>query len=109
MWPWAAWGVWLLLIGLALGRAALHHSPQHIGCFEVFANAGRHWVAGESLYDVGNPDYLVLFRYSPLVAALLAPLAWLDGPAGNFLLRFINLAVLMPGLWWWAQARCRER
>lgn len=102
-WVVAAWSVWIVLLFLALGRAALHYSPNHIGCFDVFADAGRHWLAGESLYDVGNPNYLVLFRYSPLVAALLTPLAWLPGPAGNALVRLVNLAVLLPGLWWWAR------
>jgi hypothetical protein len=104
--PWIllACSVWTLLVAIALGRAALHHSSGHIGCFEVFADAGRHWVAGESLYDAGNPNYLALFRYSPLVAALLAPLSWVSGPIGNGLLRLVNLAVLLPGLWWWAGA-----
>jgi hypothetical protein len=102
-WIFLAWSVWILLIFLALGRAALHHSPQHVGCFEVFADAGRHWVSGEPLYDLDNPNYLALFRYSPLVAALLSPLSWVPGPAGNLMLRLVNLAVLLPGLWWWAR------
>jgi hypothetical protein len=103
--PWLvlAWSAWILLIFLALGRSALHHSPQHVGCFAVFANAGRHWVRGEPLYEVDNPNYLALFRYSPLVAALLSPLAWVPGPAGNLMLRLVNLAVFLPGLWWWAR------
>src|SRR6516164_9133668 len=103
LWPRLALMAWGVLIFLAVGRAALHYHPRHTGCYDVFAEAGRHWLNVQTLYEPDNPVYLELFRYSPLGAALLTPLALVPDPVGNALLRLINLAVFVPGLWWWSQ------
>ncbi|MDB5311793.1 MAG: hypothetical protein JWO38_5995 [Gemmataceae bacterium] len=101
--PWVrlAAGVWVVLALMAVGRAAFAHHPRHAGCYAVFAQAGRDWVAGRDLYDAGQPDSLVVFRYAPTVAALLAPLGLVPDVIGNGLLRLANLGVFTAGLWQW--------
>lgn len=88
----------MLLAGAALGRVALMHLPRHMGIYHLYAEAGRHWLAGESVY--ADRDGLV-FRYSPLVAAAMTPLAILPPWLGNLLFRLVNLGVYMAGLWYW--------
>src|SRR5437868_4077086 len=103
VWTRAALVAWGVIIFLSVGRTAFHYHPRHIGCYDVFAGAGRHWLHGPSLYDIGGENYLELYRYSPLVAAGLVPLAWLPDPVGNACLRLVNLAVFLTGLWWWGR------
>jgi hypothetical protein len=102
--PWQrlALMVWAILAFLAIGRAALYHLPRHQGCYLVFADAGRHWLAGEDLYDRERPESRVVFRYSPLVAACLAPLAWLPDLLGCACLRAVSVVAFLTSLWWWS-------
>ncbi len=96
--------VWLVVGALALGRAALYHLPKHQGIYPLFADTGRHWLRGEDLYDAEHPDSLSVFRYSPLVAAGLAPFALVPDALGSALLRAVNLLVFLPALAWWSRA-----
>ncbi|HEY1380306.1 MAG TPA: glycosyltransferase 87 family protein, partial [Gemmataceae bacterium] len=102
-WQHTAWVVWGLVVVGGVGRAALYHLPRHCGCYDVFAAGGRHWLAGEPVYDLDHPDSLTVFRYSPLVAAACAPLALLSPPAGSAALRLVNFAALIAGLAWWGR------
>jgi hypothetical protein len=45
-----------------------------------------------------------MYRYSPLVAALLAPLGMLPRPLDEILWRLVNLAVYLGALAWWSRA-----
>lgn len=95
--------VWSLVVAAGVGRAALYHLPRHCGCYDVFADGGRHWLAGEPVYDLDHPDSLTVFRYSPLVAAGCAPLALLSAPAGSAVLRLFGFTLLLTGLTWWGR------
>jgi hypothetical protein len=107
-WQRTAWIVWIAIVLAGVGRGALYHLPRHCGCYDVFADGGRHWLAAEPLYDLDHPDALTVFRNSPLVAAGCAPLALLSAPAGSALLRFVNLAVLIAGLAVWGRQVLRS-
>ena len=93
--------IWTVLAVMSVGRAALAHHPRHAGCYDVYAQAGRDWLAGRDLYDANQPDSLVVFRYAPVVAALFAPLGLVPDVVGNGLLRLVNLGVFAAGLWVW--------
>jgi len=91
----AARVVWYAMVGIALGRAALVHWPRHRGLYDIYAQAGRNWVAGSNLYFAW--DSIDGFRYAPLIAAGLTPLAKLPEILGSFLVRGVNVVVLMAG------------
>src|SRR5207249_8128952 len=93
---------WIIIAILALGRAALIAHPHHRGCYDIFAGAGRHWLTGQDLYS--PCPGLAVFRYSPLVAALLTPLGLLPDMLGSALLRLINLCVYLIAFAWWTRA-----
>jgi hypothetical protein len=93
---------WVIIAVMAVGRAALIAYPRHSGCYKVFADAGRHWIAAEDVYEarVG----LDVFRYSPLIAAFFAPFGVLPDMLGSALFRLVNVGVFCAGLAWWLQA-----
>jgi hypothetical protein len=93
--------VWAVLAVMTVGRAALAHHERHAGCYAVFADGGRHWLRGEDLYEKQHLHSLTVFRYAPTLAALLTPLGVMPVVVGNGLLRLVNLAVFLAGLWWW--------
>jgi hypothetical protein len=97
---------WIIIAVLAVGRAALIAHPRHAGCYTVFADAGRRWVAGEDVYEarVG----LDVFRYSPLIASFFAPFGALPDMLGSALLRLVNIGVFCAGLAWWLRAGVPE-
>jgi hypothetical protein len=106
-WPVVAFVVWAILVLVTVGRAALYYLPGHIGCYWIYADAARHWAAGTDLYLAR--EGLDVFRYGPLVAALLAPLAALPDALGSALLRLLNAAVYLSGLAWWMRAALPHR
>jgi hypothetical protein len=73
--------------------------------FPVYYLAGKNWTAGTDLYPERpqGPGY-PLFRYSPSVALVLAPLAALPEKAGDFCWRLLNAAALLGGLGWMARS-----
>jgi Glycosyltransferase family 87 len=95
--------LWTVLVVLAVGRAALYALPRHQGCYPVFADGARHWLAGQDLFDSVNSNSLDVFRNCPIVAMLLAPLAWISDPWGSAALRAVGLAIFLPALWWWCR------
>ena len=103
--PWVRFAlfVWLALSVMSVGRAALANHPRHAGCYDIFQSAGRHWLAGEDLYNKVDLTSLVVFRNAPPVAAMFTPLGLLPTVAGNGLLRAVNLTVFLFGLWRWQQ------
>lgn len=102
--PWqrVALAAWTAIAVLAVGRAALIAYPRHSGCYRIFADAGRHWLAGTDLYTPWPG--LNVFRYSPLVAAFLVPFGVLPDMLGSALLRLVNLGVFCAGFAWWTWA-----
>ena len=108
-WERLAWVLWLLLIVAAVGRAALYNLPRQQGSYLVFADGGRHWLHGEGLYDGQDPNNLCVFRYSPLTAVALTPLAFVPDPVGSALQRVANLAVFLLGFSWWTRTALARR
>jgi hypothetical protein len=99
--PWQkiALFAWIVVALLAVGRAALIEHPRHAGCYKIYADAGRHWWAGEDLYEARSG--LDLFRYSPLVASFFVPFAVLPDMLGSALLRVVNLGVFCAAFGCW--------
>jgi hypothetical protein len=94
------WGNWLLLAclvwaGLAVGFAvvAFFHPYSHT-VYPIYAPASRRWWLGADIY-VPLVDY---YRYSPLFAILLTPLACLPDCWGGSLWKALNIAVYAAGL-----------
>jgi hypothetical protein len=97
--PLAAW-LWVALLLVVCLRAAL--APHTHTLFPTYADAGRNWLAGRPLYDVPKTG-LDTFRYTPAVAALLAPWGMLPDDVGGVLFRLANAAVLLAALRVWCR------
>ncbi len=100
---------WVLTLAVLGGNAFLRPTTHTV--YPVFANAGRHWLGTQGLYDSPGPGP---YRYSPLAAAGFVPFAVLPaGPAG-LLWRWLGAAVFLIGLEWvvktlWATGFTREQ
>lgn len=103
-WQRWAWTVWAVIAIVSVGRGFLSHLERHRGCYDVFRDGGISWLAGQPLYDNDHPNSLNAFRYSPPVAVLCAPLAWMSDSVGSATLRLVNVGVLLLGLCWWASS-----
>jgi hypothetical protein len=77
--------------------------------YGVYAEAGRHWLHAQPLYDLSNIDG---FQYFPQSALIFTPFAWLGTPAGDIAWRAISWFGYACGLWRLARqlapARARE-
>jgi hypothetical protein len=82
------WAVALLI--LCVRSAGGYH---HTTLFVYFQLAGVHWTHGEDLYTNWRG-----FIYSPLVAALFAPFAYLSSGCGVVLWQLLNAVALLGGL-----------
>lgn len=104
--PTAAVLVWGgLLIGVAVHAARY---PQSHTVYNIYGPAARHWWAGEDLYApvvkgwweaghwVTTTDY---YRYSPLFAVAVTPVAVLPDFLGNPLWKVLNSVIFAAGLW----------
>jgi hypothetical protein len=92
------WGVALLAV---CARVAL--TPYRHNTFPIYAAAARAWAEGTGLYGRCF-EGLDVFRYSPLVAGLLVPLAALPDRLANVLWRLLNAGAFLGALLWWARA-----
>src|SRR5262249_52439811 len=104
--PWArlALTVWLLATTIIAARVAVA-PPTCQSVYPTFKYAGRSWLHGEGLY--WHPEFASrrpVYRYSPLIAALLVPFGLLPEPAGALLWRGLILAVFLGALAWWIRA-----
>jgi hypothetical protein len=93
-------GAWALVLAVVCLRTLLQ--PRLHSVYPIFIGAARNWLAGEDLYYKGKspPGGLDDFRYSPVTAALLTPLASLPDNIGGVLWRLLNVTVLVGGLFW---------
>ena len=87
--------IWAVLFAVTILRGLLVHHQKHQGLYEVYRRAGVHWVEGTRVYN--ERDSLTVFRYAPLVAASLAPLAELPDVAGALLFRAANVVIFALG------------
>jgi SAM-dependent methyltransferase len=91
------WGAALLAV---CGRVLV--VPKQHNTFVIYAAAGRAWLGGEDLYGRFF-EGLDVFRYSPLLAGLFAPLAELPLPLASVLWRLLNGGVLFGALLCWGR------
>lgn len=77
-------------------------APQSHNVYPIFANAARKWLAGEDLYRL-RPG-LDVYRYSPLVTALLTPFGLLPERVGGVIWRLLNAGIYLAALAWFARA-----
>jgi hypothetical protein len=101
-WARAAVAVWLAIVAAVCARAALQ--PRVRSLYPTWAAAGGDWLAGAPLYRNTWEPHLDQFRYSPLVAALLAPFHLLPEWLGGALWRLLNAAALLGGCACWLRA-----
>ena len=99
-WGQVALFVWAAVLLVVCVRTAIQ--PRTRSLFYTYALAGSDWAAGRNLYYHDDaPPYLDQYRYSPLVAVSLTPLALVNERLGNGLWRLLNAGVFLGGLWWW--------
>src|SRR6266849_1762727 len=88
--------LWSLAIVVCTGRALIW--PERHSVYPIFSEAGRAWRATTDLYHAGASEP---FRYSPLVAALFAPLSLLPDHLGGVLWRLLGLGIFLGAFSWW--------
>jgi hypothetical protein len=99
MWSWTR-GNWLTLarlawvaLAVAFAVLAFFHPYSHT-VYPIYAPASRRWWLGEDIYARLTEYY----RYSPLFAILLTPLASLPDCWGGSIWKALNIAVYAIGL-----------
>jgi hypothetical protein len=103
-WRRLAVAAWMAVLVVVCARPLL--SARANGVYPIFAEAGRDWLRGTELYpEPCRPHVPDRFRYSPAVAALLAPLALLPDQLGGCLWRLLNAGVFLGAFACWARVR----
>ncbi len=92
-WPTIARSAWVcVIVGLAIHAFFL---PYAHSVYDVYLRAARLWLEGQDIYVPAREYY----RYSPLFAAALAPLALLPDGASAAAWKLINCGVFAWGLY----------
>jgi hypothetical protein len=92
--------IWVLF-GVAIGIRTILRPASHT-VFPVFAASAEHWWADQSLYEA-YPG-LDQFRYPPVFAIAVTPLARLGLCGGGILWSWLGLAVYGWGVWRFGRA-----
>lgn len=96
-WPLAARNIWLCLIaGLAIHAFFLPYSHS---VYDVYVGAARRWLNGEDIYVPQREFY----RYSPIFAVVLAPLAVLPDGLSAAAWKLVNCGLFAWGLYVWCR------
>lgn len=99
-WLVAARNTWLaVIVGLSIHAFCLPYSHS---VYDVYQLAARRWLAGDDMYLPAREHY----RYSPLFAVALTPLAVLPDGASAAGWKLINCGVLAWGLYAWSRRLC---
>src|SRR5262245_57614658 len=77
--------------------------PQEHSVYPIFSYAAEKWVEGKDLYTGERWPELDLYRYSPLVAALLVPFSLFPDGVGGVLWRLVSFGVFAWGFAWWCR------
>lgn len=94
-WPLRLAVAFWIVLGLALTVRTLYRPESHT-VFPLFSAGSARWWADQRLYANYRPmDY---YRYPPLFAIVITPLAALGPVAGGILWGWLNLAVYFLGL-----------
>jgi hypothetical protein len=103
-WEKIALAIWATALIVILFRVAFSSSDSQ-SIYPVLSTAAQNWQAGQSLYILPHTDqHKPLYRYSPLVAALLTPLNLVPDSLGGILWRLINLTVFLGAFAWWMRS-----
>ncbi len=94
-WPRLALTLWLILGGAIAMRTLL--SPHFHTAFPIFAGSSQRYWNDQPLY--GNYKPLDYFRYPPVFAVAVTPLAALGLCLGGILWSWLGLAVYGAGTW----------
>jgi alpha-1,2-mannosyltransferase len=89
-----ACALWLAAFAVTISLVVAH-AVQAIP-YGAYAEAGRHWLRHEPLYDLHSIDG---FQYFPQAAIVFAPFAWLGSPAGDVAWRALGWFGYAWGLW----------
>ena len=92
----AVWGIAIIAV---CGRVALTKSSRQ-DLFPVYQNAGKAWLNGQDLYRNSEFDY----RYSPLFAAAMAPMARLPAKLASISWRLLSVFCFLAALSWTCRA-----
>jgi hypothetical protein len=106
---WTRWAVivWTIVLLVVCINSAVN--PRKRSLYLTWLTAGQDWASGSQLlYQHQEGDGLDIFRYSPLVAAMLTPLQLLDERTGNVLWRLLNAGVFLGGFALWLRSRLPE-
>jgi Glycosyltransferase family 87 len=96
--------VWAIVLVAVCVRSGVLGRERSL--YLTWATAGQDWAsASPLLYQHKEGDGLDIFRYSPLVAALLTPLQLFDERTGSVLWLALNAGVFLGGLWYWLRDR----
>jgi hypothetical protein len=104
LWSRCAVVVWVIVVLAVCILSAV--KPRERSLFYTWLTAGKDWSSGSPLlYQHTEGDGLDIFRYSPLVAALLTPLQLLDERTGNVVWRLLNAGIFLGGFAYWLRGR----
>src|SRR5579862_3618921 len=111
-WPGRTWNlwtrcallVWTIILIAVCARGAIQQRERSL--YYTWLTAGRDWSTGSpQLYQHKEGDGLDIFRYSPLIAAMLTPLQFLDEGTGNVVWRLLNGGVFLAGFAYFLRGR----
>lgn len=93
IWKIAAWVAWTVVMVVLTVRSG--SGRRHSCAYADYQGAGLHWLQGEALYN-GTRGYG--YVYSPLVAVIFTPVAYIKPSIGVVLWQLVNAAAFMGGL-----------
>ena len=88
--------LWIVILCVCAGRIIARPTRGSVYA-TVFSVTGQRWLAGQVIYYKGE------YRYSPLVAAMLAPLGALPLRVGSLIWLAINAVLFFWGFLYWAR------
>lgn len=95
-------GLWVLILVAGFARGLVNSSRGNIGIYRECAQAGRHWLAGETIY-LPAWDW-EMFPYSPIVAVFFVPLSCLPDSLGSGVWRLLLGLAYLSGFAWWIRS-----
>jgi glycosyl transferase family 87 len=89
--------LWSLVLAVILIRIV--HTPGRNNVLSTYITAGHHWLHGEPLYKGSRG-----FVYSPIAAAIFAPMSLLPTAVSAILWRILITGIYLAAVWRWLEA-----